>query len=57
LRDDVTLNSTYVKLATVDIIGDYDKVGVAATVAGPRTNDVTLGGASNRDFNSCWSYG
>ena len=46
LRDDVTFDSTYVKLATVDIIGDYDKVGVAATVAGPRTNDVTLGGAS-----------
>lgn len=43
LRDDITFSSSYVKLATVDIIGDYETAGVAATVSGPRTNDITIG--------------
>ena len=42
LHGDVTFGAAYTKLAIVDIIGAYETTGVAATVAGPRTNDVTI---------------
>ena len=42
---DISFGVTYAKLSIVDIIGTYETKGIAATVAGPRTNDVTIGTA------------
>ncbi|MDB9903010.1 hypothetical protein OAC73_01425 [Flavobacteriaceae bacterium] len=46
LQNDLTLTG-FNQLETLDVIGSYITNGAAATVAGPRTNDVTLSTATS----------